>query len=96
MRVVYLPQTYEDVRWINRYYTDVFPAGRANFRTIFYEVEKLLQQNPEIGKKSELADNVRELNLVKTPFVFIYRVKTDRVEVLRIWDQRRDRDSFDV
>lgn len=90
MKLLYLDTTTQDIAWISHYYEQVFPEGRLAFRKHFYAMEELLKENPLLGVRHELFKGVRELRIYKTPFSFIYRVKNDHIEVLRIWDQRRD------
>jgi len=90
MQLVYLDTTVRDIDWISHYYNEVFTEGRLAFRKHFYAMESLLRENPLLGKRVDGIDDVRELRIYKTPFTFIYRIKADRIEVLRIWDQRRD------
>lgn len=60
-------------------------------RTQIYATEKLLEQNPYLGRICEDVEGAREIQITKTPFSMIYRVTHTHVEILRIWGQRRDR-----
>ena len=51
----------------------------------------LILKKPAIGRPVEDMTGVREFTVPRIPFSFIYRVVGDRVEKLRIWDQRGDR-----
>lgn len=93
MQLVYLPSTVEDFEWFKRYYSEVFPQGLASAQKQFFAIETLLKENPNIGRKTDFK-SVRELGITRTPFSIIYRVKTNRIEVLRIWDNRRDRSNL--
>ena len=55
-------------------------------------VENILGSNPEIGHPTEW-DRVREFSIPNIPFSVIYRIKEGRIEVLRLWDERRNRDQ---
>ena len=48
----------------------------------------------DAGLKKDLVEGmagIREFPIPRTPFSFIYRVVDDRIEVLRVRDQRGDR-----
>ncbi len=87
MEIVYLPQTRGDLRWMKDYYSRVFPAGARHARLQFEAAEALLRDNPNAGRPGILP-GTRELVIPKTPFIIFYRVASDRVEVLRVWDGR--------
>ncbi|WP_408015651.1 type II toxin-antitoxin system RelE/ParE family toxin [Rhizobium alarense] len=91
MRIVYLPSTRADLLWFRRYYEHVFPEGLTRARNRFRAIERLLRDNPNAGRPSGVAD-IRELPVSKTPFLVIYRVREDRIEILRLWDARRNPD----
>jgi plasmid stabilization system protein ParE len=92
MNVIYLPSTLDDIEWFHRYYTYIFPEGANNATKQFQAVKELLSSNPKAG--SFIHKNVREFSIPRTPFSYIYRVKGDEVQVLRIWDERRNPDDL--
>ena len=94
MRIVYLVSTRDDLLWMRHYYEAIFPEGQTNAKKQFHAVENALQSNPFIGHETHRKD-VRELSIPKTPFSYIYRAFSDRIEVLRIWDERQDRAKLD-
>jgi len=87
MELVYLPSTVSDLEWFRTYYSDAFPNGQKQAQKQFIAIEQILRDNPHIGHKTEF-NNVRELVISKTPFSIIYRLTPDRIEILRIWDNR--------
>ncbi len=89
MEVVYLESARDDLLWFRRYYEEVFTAGSERAKKQFVAVERLLKENPFIGKEAH-RPNVREFSIPKIPFSFIYRVQSQCIEVLRVWDERRD------
>jgi toxin ParE1/3/4 len=90
MRLVYLPSTRGDLRWLRHYYARVFPEGAAAARAHVLAVERLILDNPHIGRPTH-SPEVRRLQIARTPFFLLYRVVADRIEVLRVIDGR----SFD-
>lgn len=95
MRVEYLASAIRDMVWVRHYYTAVLPAGAAKARTAIRATEDLIASNPFIGHPSDMVPEAREFPVRRTPFSFIYRVFEDRIEVLRIWDNRQDRSEID-
>ena len=88
MNIVFLASTRADLRWFKRYYSRVFPEGRSNADRQFKAFLDLLKANPGIGHPYEAESGVREYSLPRVPFTVLYRVKSDRIEVLRVYDQR--------
>ena len=89
MRVVLLGQTEEDLRWLNVYYDHFFPEGRKLAWRRIHNSIRLLQINPAIGKPYIALPKRRHV-VPKTPFVIYYQAIGDRLEILRIWDTRRN------
>ncbi|MGI2035738.1 type II toxin-antitoxin system RelE/ParE family toxin [Rhizobium panacihumi] len=87
MQIVYLPQTRSDLRWMKEYYSSVFPEGARYARLRFLKAENLLRDNPNAGRPGALP-GTRELVIAKTPFLILYRLQADRIEILRVWDAR--------
>lgn len=90
MKIVYLKSARDDLVWMRRYYESVFPDGQQKAQKQFYLVQMTLMENPFIGHETH-KKSIREFPISKTPFSFIYRVCHDRLEILRIWDERRSR-----
>lgn len=89
MRLVYLETTIPDVIWFREYYTRVFSAGRENADQSVLNLQTLLKANPYMGQAVDGIDETRRVPVPKTPFVLIYRVTRDQIEVLRLRDSRR-------
>lgn len=73
------------------YYSSVFPDGAKRAARQYRRVCDTIRRNPLIGHLLEDMEEVRELSIPRTPFSFIYRLVEDRIEILRVWDQRGDR-----
>jgi len=94
MKIVYLPSARDDLAWMRSYYTRVFPEGSARAREHFRAAQRMLAANPDIGRATDVA-TVRELQIARTPFSIIYRLRNERIEILRVWDGRADRSAID-
>ena len=93
MKLVFLPSTLSDLAWMRSYYTQVFPDGARRAAEQYRRASRIVRDNPLVGHPVEDIPNVREFSIPRTPFSFIYRLGDDRIEVLRVWDQRGDRSS---
>lgn len=89
MEIVYLPSAVADLQWMRLYYSRVSPQGARRARQHLLAIERLLADNPHAGEAMGIAD-VREFPIRRTPFSIIYRVRSRRLEILRVWDQRGD------
>ena len=76
---------------MRQYYENVFPEGRVKAQKLFHATELLLSDTPYIGHATH-RKGVREFSIPKIPFSNIYRIRQDRIEVLRICDERRERE----
>ena len=90
MQIIYLDSSVEDLIWFRHYYKMIFPSGDENARRQVRSIEQLLLDNPDIGHPTHRRD-IREFSIPKTPFSFIYRHKSEVIEIIRVWDERQDR-----
>ncbi len=95
MRILYLASARDDLAWLRHYYREVFPDDAARALRHLMAAEGLLRTNPLVGRRTGIGDS-RELHIARTPFSLIYRVREDRIEILRVWDGRRDRANLDI
>jgi plasmid stabilization system protein ParE len=90
MRIIFLKSALKDLQWFLYYYESVFPQGRETAQKQYYSIKALLKENPYIGHLIT-EGKVREFSIPNIPFSFIYRIKENHIEVLRVWDERRNR-----
>ena len=91
MNLVFLPSARTDLLWMRAYFARVFPGGAKRTAEQYIRTSRVVRGNPLVGHLVEGTAGVREFPIPRTPFSFIYRVVDDRIEVLRLWDQRGDR-----
>lgn len=72
------------------YYEKVFPQGWGALSKHLKETERILSTNPYIGHSINEVESVRQLIIHKSPFALIYRVVDTHIEILRVWDMRKD------
>ncbi len=94
MKVVFLPSATPDLRWFTRYYRSVFPQGRFAARKHMANAVTLLSENPAAGRPLPETDQ-RELVILRTPFVLVYRIGASDIEILRLRDARADPTAHD-
>ena len=73
------------------YYVYIFPDGAKRAADPYRRTCGIIRENPLVGRPVEEIEGVREFSIPRTPFSFIYRIVEDRIEVLRVWEQRGDR-----
>ena len=73
------------------YYAHIFPDGAKRAADQYGMTCGVIRDNPLVGRPVEEMKGVREFSIPRTSFSFIYRVVDERIEVLRVWDQRGDR-----
>ena len=72
-------------------YARTFPDGATHAAGPYRRTCGIISENPLVGRPVEEIEGVREFSIPRTPFSFIYRIVEERIEVLRVWDQRGDR-----
>ena len=87
MKILYLPGALKDLVWFTRYYTVVFAQGRKNAVAHYRVSEKLIADNPFVGKQIE-GTALRKLMISKTPFSIAYKIQRQEIIIHRIIDQR--------
>ncbi|MCB1333171.1 MAG: type II toxin-antitoxin system RelE/ParE family toxin [Roseivivax sp.] len=88
----FLPSAAQDILWFRYYYRSVFTEGDANACANLKAVQVLLSANPYVGQPFEGRPGVRKFPIRKTPFMLIYRVTSEQIEILRLWDSRQASD----
>ncbi|MBO0903924.1 type II toxin-antitoxin system RelE/ParE family toxin [Jiella sonneratiae] len=89
MKIVFLPRARADLGWFRRYYEEIFPDGAVRARLQFGRTMQTLREHPLAGRQGE--EGTREIVLGRTPFIFVYVVREDRIEIIRVFDQRAER-----
>jgi toxin YoeB len=76
--------------WIERLGSKEYPVRLDN---MFREVVQLISQYPHLGRALENRD---ERCIVKDHYQLFYREADDTIEILHIWDTRRNPDDFSI
>ena len=89
MAVVWLEGAVDDLKEIVDYIAARNPAASARVAAALHDAAAHLDSHPRMGRRGRLA-GTRELVVARFPFVIVYRIERDRVEVLRVIHGRRD------
>jgi plasmid stabilization system protein ParE len=89
MKLAFRTQAKLDLRWFRFYYSERFPEGRKKAEQSFRATITLVLGNPHSGKRVDGTD-ARRLPISRTPFVLVYVVVGDSVDIIRVWDARSD------
>lgn len=88
MRVRFLNSSADDITWMRRYCRAIFPEGSKNGQKNYAAGLNAIKENPFAGHPSEAIEGAREYHILRTPFTFVYLVRKDGIEVLRVLDRR--------
>jgi toxin ParE1/3/4 len=65
------------------------PAAAEAVAQRVWDAAKRLCDNPESGRQGHV-QGTREWPVSQAPYLIVYRVKNDAVEILRVWHGRRN------
>ena len=90
MRIRWTPAAAADLQHINDYLRDHHPRYRQPTMQKLYEAVRALKQSPQRGRLGR-EDGTREFLFSSLPYIAVYRVTADSVEVVRIYHTAQDR-----
>jgi toxin ParE1/3/4 len=93
MKLVFLASTRRDLDWFRRYYGQIFPDGEKRAGAHFKAAKAALKRHPGIGRELGF-EGLREFVIPRTPFSFVYQIRDEQIEVVRLWDGRADRSGL--
>ncbi len=89
MKLIWSPQSLHDFIAVQAYISQEDPkAARAVVLRIVSLVEEKLSGLPHLGRPGRV-EGTRELFVPGTPFIVPYRVKSQTVEILRVYHAAR-------
>ena len=65
------------------------PQAAQSVAQKVWDASQKLADNPEIGRSGHI-DGTREWVIPQTPYLIVYRIKDNRIEILRVWHARRN------
>ena len=54
-----------------------------------WDAASRLRDNPHIGRAGHVSGTL-EWVVLRTPYLIVYRIKDDAVEIIRVWHMKRD------
>lgn len=95
MKIVWQPQAIEDLGSLKRYIAADNPAAANRVATTIVSlVSKQVGRFPETGRNGRI-EGTRELVVPRMPYIVVYRIKADVIDVLAVHHAaRRWPDSF--
>lgn len=90
MQIIWTPPSQADLTNIHAYIgeTDPRAANKMIVRVVF--AGNALEILPNRGRPTGLLD-VRELVVPGTPYLLVYRIMAETVQILRVWHGAQDR-----
>lgn len=95
MIVVWSPEAIDDLSALRAHIAEDNPkAAQRVVLRILHAVEDLLAKQPDIGRAGRVP-GTRELVVPRTPYIVPYRVRNNRIQILRVYHgARRWPDAF--
>jgi addiction module RelE/StbE family toxin len=90
MRVRWTPAAAADLQQISDYLRERHPRYRQATLRKLYETIRRLGDVPHLGKPGRV-EGTREILFPPMPYVAVYRVREQSIEVLRIWHTAQNR-----
>jgi toxin ParE1/3/4 len=90
MRIRWTPSAADDLERIYNYLAKHEPQWASSTVIAIRDALRTLKQFPNQGRKGR-EHGTRELLHSRLPFLIVYRVKEDAIEVLHIWHTSQDR-----
>ena len=88
LRLVFHPRVFDDLEAIVDHYAAFDPALPARFRARLKEQTERIELFPDSG--APLFESYRRVLLDRFPYMAVYVVRGDRIELLAVLDTRRD------
>ena len=89
MRIRWTPEAVNDLEQIGRHILRQNPSvARTVIRTITDGIEGL-KKFPNLGRAGQV-ENTRELVVPSLPYIVVYRIKQENVEILRVYHGAQD------
>ena len=89
MKLVFREHAKRDLQWFAAYYSKRFPEGRKNAERSLRKAIEVILANPFAGNPLE-GMPARQFAVLRTPFVLIYSIEGDSLDIIRVWDARAD------
>jgi toxin ParE1/3/4 len=88
VKVIWAPRAQRRLREIVEFITTERPSAAVHVLRQLLSAARTLGEHPQLGRRGRLR-GTRELVVAGTPYLLIYRVIDDALEVLTVFDGRR-------
>lgn len=88
MRVIWAPRAQRRLQEIVEFIATDRPSAAVHLLGQLVSAARTLAEHPQLGRRGRLR-GTRELVVAGTPYLLIYRVSGDTLEVLTVFDGRR-------
>jgi toxin ParE1/3/4 len=89
LKITFLGRARQDLIWFKIYHEQYFPEGMAKANVRFKKSIQLLTNFPNMGRVVGRLPR-RCLAISNTPYTIVYRANENRLEIIRILDQRSE------
>jgi toxin ParE1/3/4 len=93
MQIKWLKKALINLEHSAEYLQEQNPQSARDFVKEVHELTELLKANPAMGRPGRVF-GTRELILQKFPYLIPYRVKDNRIEILRVLPTRMNQPDF--
>ncbi|MDF5528050.1 type II toxin-antitoxin system RelE/ParE family toxin [Vibrio parahaemolyticus] len=93
MQIKWLKKALINLEHSAEYLQEQNPQSARDFVKEVHELTELLKANPAMGRPGRVF-GTRELVLQKFPYLIPYRVKDNRIEILRVFPTRMNQPDF--
>ncbi|EGQ8581712.1 MULTISPECIES: type II toxin-antitoxin system RelE/ParE family toxin [Gammaproteobacteria] len=93
MQIKWLKKALINLEHSAEYLQEQNPQSARDFVKEVHELTELLKANPAMGRPGRVF-GTRELILQKFPYIIPYRVKDNRIEILRVFPTRMNQPDF--
>lgn len=90
MRIRWTPAAAADLQQISDYLKEHHPNYRQKTMRMLYETIRSLKDSPHRGRPGRAA-GTREVLFLPMPYIAVYRVREQSIEILRIWHSAQNR-----
>lgn len=90
MRIRWTPPAAADLQRISDYLKEHHPQYRQPTMRKLYEKIRALKDAPYIGRPGRI-EGTREILFPPMPYIAVYRVHEQSIEIWRIWHTKQDR-----
>jgi toxin ParE1/3/4 len=88
MIIVWSPEAINDLAALRAYIAEDDPAAQRVVLHVIRGIEQLLAGQPHMGRAGRVP-GTRELVVPRTPYIVPYRIRNNRLQVLRVYHGAR-------